>query len=142
MKLLSRMLYHDITNPGNPQTIDPGAGRMVRSTMTLQIRAIPRQGNCDLYELTVKGTMTLQIRAIPRLIYKTLSLVVCTMTLQIRAIPRQLVEVSRYVGGSTMTLQIRAIPRQKDAGDIMINYSTMTLQIRAIPRRKEKKVIL
>ena len=35
--------YHDITNPGNPQTLGEAYRSLPLGTMTLQIRAIPRQ---------------------------------------------------------------------------------------------------
>ena len=57
--------YHDITNPGNPQTIYNILQRDLICTMTLQIRAIPRL-EIIISQLQLMSTMTLQIRAIPR----------------------------------------------------------------------------
>ena len=59
-------LYHDITNPGKPQTFRFRSLEPWWSTMTLQIRANLRQARKILPNETCR-TMTLQIRANLRL---------------------------------------------------------------------------
>ena len=125
--------YHDITNPGNPQTYSWTFSIFTLCTMTLQIRAIPRP-NSFIVTATSSGTMTLQIRAIPR------------------HFPED-IEIPEYVpwhyksgqSPDQIGLEMRlfcSVPWHYKSGQspdhtsfsTPLLISTMTLQIRAIPR--------
>ena len=81
--------YHDITNPGNPQTFLLTIPKSFSVPWHYKSGQSPDLADCNNQQSG--STMTLQIRAIPRhvrIIFRLRSRL-CTMTLQIRAIPRR-----------------------------------------------------